>query len=242
MNRKVLYGVLVIGVLLIAMPFAIGLPGKSSSGEKMIDAFGPIMDEQNVQTTADYYYDVFVPLGDVVPAMTQENVDRFNGYLAGFGAVGTEAQNLGPAIVQATGMTEEQVGEYLTTQFPAMNQMFQTLPQMQQDFEGLLGLMGANVGIFEQVPAGLDHYQPLVTTMQEQQQNYDDIASLPDFRAFTWFFVIPGVLLVGLAGFGLLTDRKKGVPVPVGASSGPVGGDEPPSGDKMLVDAASSKH
>lgn len=207
MSRKVLYGVLVIGVLLIVIPFAIGLPGKSSSGEKMIDAFGPIMDEQNVQTTADYYYDVFVPLGDIVPAMTQDNIDRFNGYLAGFGGLGSETQNLGPAFAQATGMTEQQVGEYMTTEFPAMTQMVQGLPQMQQDFEGLLGLMGNNVAIFEQVPGGLDHYQPLVTTMQEQQQNYDDIASLPDFRAFTWFFVVPGVLLVGLAAFGLLSDR-----------------------------------
>jgi hypothetical protein len=105
-------------------------------------------------------------------------------------------------------MSEEQVGEYMTTEFPAMTQMVQGLPQMQQDFEGLLGLMGNNVAIFEQVPAGLDHYQPLVTTMQEQQQNYEEIASLPDFRAFTWFFVVPGVLLVALAGFGLIADRK----------------------------------
>jgi hypothetical protein len=195
-------------LLLIAAPFAIGLPGKASGGEKMIDAFAPIMEENNVETTADYYYNTFVPLGEVVPAMSQENIDKFNSYLAGIGAMGQEAQNLGPAIGQATGMTEEEVGAYMATEFPAMSQMMQALPQMEQDFQGLLGLMGANVGIFSDVPGGLDHYKPLVDTMQAERENYDKVASLPDFRLFTWFFVIPGVLLVALAAFALFGDRK----------------------------------
>ena len=80
---------------------------------------------------------------------------------------------------------------------------------MQTDFAGLLGLMGSNVAIFEQVPAGLDHYEPLVTTMQAEVSNYDKVASLPDFRMFTWFFVIPGVILVGLAVTALMLDRRK---------------------------------
>jgi hypothetical protein len=215
MSRKLMWGVLAIGALLIGMPFVIGLPGKSASGEKMIDAFGPIMEEDAVAKTADYYDNVFVPLGDIVPAMSQENIDTFNGYLAGIGAMGAEAQALGPAFAEATGMSEEQVGEYMATEFPAMTQMMQGLPQMQQDFEGLLGLMGANVGIFEQVPGGLDHYEPLVDTMQAQRENYEDVASLPDFRSFTWFFVVPGVLLVGLALAGLFLGRR--TPGPVGA-------------------------
>ena len=87
--------------------------------------------------------------------------------------------------------------------------MLQGLPQMESDFSGLLGLMGDNVGIFEQVPAGLDHYEPLVTTMAAEVENYDKVASLPDFRLFTWFFVIPGVLLIGIAAVGLLLDGRK---------------------------------
>ncbi len=209
MCRKMMWGVLVVGLLLIAAPFAMGLPGKAAGGEKMIDAFGPIMDEQNVQTTADYYYDVFVPLGNVVPAMTQENIDKFNGYLAGFDAMGVDAQKLVPALAGAMGMSEEQVGEYMATEFPALSQMMQALPQMQQDFNGLLGLMNENVAIFEQVPGGLDHYKPLVDTMQAQRENYDKVASLPDFRLFTWFFVVPGALLVALAAFGLFGNRKR---------------------------------
>ena len=43
--------------------------------------------------------------------------------------------------------------------------------------------------------------------MQEQRANYDKVASLPDFTLFTWFFVIPGVVLVGLAITGLFLGR-----------------------------------
>jgi hypothetical protein len=211
MCRKMMWAVLVIGAFLIVAPFAIGLPSKSADGEQMIDAFAPIMTEENVQTTVDYYEDVFVPLGGVVPAMTQENIDRFNAYLAGFGGLEADAQQLVPALATATGMTEQQAGEYVAAEFPAMAQMLQALPQMQQDFTSLLDLMGANVAIFEQVPGGLDHYRPLVTTMDEQQANYRSVASLPDFRAFTWMFVVPGALLVGLALFGLFGGRGRQV-------------------------------
>ncbi len=209
MIRKVLWAVLVVGAMLIVAPFAMGLPDKADGGQKMIDAFAPIMEETNVDTTATYYYDVFVPLGDVVPAMTQENIDKFNGYLAGFTALGVDAGNMVPALAQAMQMPESDVEAFMGQQFPAMTQMLQGLDQMQSDFSGLLGLMDSNVGIFERVPAGLDHYEPLVTTMQAERGNYDKVASLPDFRLFTWFFVIPGVVLVALAAAGLLADRRR---------------------------------
>ena len=208
MIRKMMWAVFAVGVALIVAPFAMGLPDKADGGQQMIDAFAPIMDEQNVQTTADYYYDVFVPLGDVAPAMSQENIDRFNAYLAGFTAVGVDAENMVPALSQAMGMPEEDVQAFMAAQFAGMTAMLQQLPQMEADFGDLLGLMQANVAIFEQVPAGLDHYEPLVTTMQEQQTNYDKVESLPDFTLFTWFFVIPGVLLVALALTGLFVGRE----------------------------------
>ena len=64
--------------------------------------------------------------------------------------------------------------------------------------------MQQNVGIFGQVPAGLKHYQPLVTTMHANVDNYKQVNSLPDFRLFAVFFVVPGALLILLAGIGLL--------------------------------------
>jgi hypothetical protein len=208
MIRKTMWAVLVVGVALIAAPFVMGLPDKADGGQQMIDAFVPIMDEQNVQTTVDYYYDVFVPLGDVAPAMSRENIDRFNGYLAGFAAVGVDAENMVPALSQAMGMPEADVQAFMAAQFVGMTAMLEGLPRMQQDFDGLLGLMDENVATFERVPDGLAHYEPLVTTMQEQQVNYDKVASLPDFTMFTWFFVVPGVVLVALALVGLFVGRR----------------------------------
>ena len=77
------------------------------------------------------------------------------------------------------------------------------LPEMQRDFNGLLGTMHQNVGIFSRVPAGLAHYRPLVRTMQGNVDNYKQVNSLADFRLFTVLFVVLGVLLVLLAGHGL---------------------------------------
>lgn len=208
MCRKMMWAVLVVGVAMIIAPFAMGLPDKADGGQKMIDAFAPIMTEENVQTTSDYYYDVFVPLGDVVPAMSQENIDRFNGYIAGFEALGVDVEAMVPALAEVMGMTPEQVQGFMADQFPAMTQMMQALPQMQEDFNGLMGLMGANVVVFAEVPGGLEHYELLVTTMEEQRVNYDKVASLPDFTMFTWFFVIPGLLLVAFALIGLFVGRK----------------------------------
>lgn len=209
MIRKMMWAVLVVGVALVAAPFIIGLPDKADGGQKMISAFEPIMEESNVETTAEYYYDVFVPLGEVAPAMSQENIDRFNAYLAGFSALGVDAENMVPALASAMNMPEADVQAFMGDQFPAMSQTLVGLPQMEADFSGLLGLMDANVPIFEQVPAGLDHYEPLVTTMQAEQENYAKVASLPDFRLFTWFFVIPGLVLAALALTGLFVGRKE---------------------------------
>jgi hypothetical protein len=67
MNRKVLWAVLSIGLALVIAPLALGLPGKAASGERMMNGFQPIMQPDQVATTARYYNDVFVPLGTVTP-------------------------------------------------------------------------------------------------------------------------------------------------------------------------------
>ena len=63
--------------------------------------------------------------------------------------------------------------------------------------------------MFANVPPGLAHYKPLVHVMQANVTNYEKVDSLPSFRLFTWFFVIPGVLLVLLAGWPLLAGLLK---------------------------------
>ncbi len=169
MNGKALWwGVLVIGVALIVAPLAMGLPSKSAAGERMINDFQPIMAPNQVQTTADYYYNVFVPLGQITPMYTNANAAKFQNYLTG---------------MQASGL-----------QIP---------PAAEKDFTQLIGSMRQAVPIASQVPAGLAHYKPLVTTMQGNVSDFKQLSSLPNFTLFTWFFVVPGALLVVLSGLGL---------------------------------------
>ncbi|HEV8103636.1 MAG TPA: hypothetical protein VGP69_07870 [Gaiellaceae bacterium] len=207
MNRKLLWAVFAIGLALVIAPFALGLPGKTAAGQRMMNGFQPIMQRDQVATTARYYNQVFVPLGKVTPIMSATNLAKFQTYLRGFGGMQTDAAKLVPLLAQALRMTPVQVQQLMRTQLPAMAAMLQNLPVMQRDFGGLLGTMQQNVGIFRQVPAGLAHYQPLVTTMQANVDNYKQVNSLPDFRLFTVFFVVPGALLVLLAGAGLFGGR-----------------------------------
>lgn len=169
MNRKALWwAVLVIGVALVVMPFAMGLPGKSAAGNRMMNDFRPIMAADKVQQTADYYNNVFVPLGQITPLFSAANAAKFQGYMRSMQAAGIE--------------------------LPA---------PMAKDFSQLIGTMGQAVPIAQQVPAGLQHYKPLVTAMQGNVQDFEQLDQLPPFTMFTWFFVIPGILLIGLSAMGL---------------------------------------
>jgi hypothetical protein len=207
MNRKILWAVLVVGLALVITPFALSLPSKAAAGQRMLDGFRPIMQPAHVQTTADYYNNVFVPLGKVTPMMSAANLAKFQSYLRGFSGMQTDAAKLVPLLAQSLHMTPAQVQALMATQLPAMAAMLKSLPQMQLAFGGLLGTMQGNVDIFGQVPAGIAWYKPLVTTMQANVNNYEQVDSLPDFRLFTWFFVVPGILLVLLSGFGLFGGR-----------------------------------
>lgn len=53
----------------------------------------------------------------------------------------------------------------------------------------------------------------LLDTIHDNRSNYDAVAALPSFRLFPWFFVIPGALLVLLAGTGLAFGRHAWIPV-----------------------------
>jgi hypothetical protein len=154
MNRKALWwAVLVIGAALIVAPLAMGMPGKAAAGQRMLNDFHPLMQAASVQKTADYYNNVFTPLGGVATQFSAAAAD----------------------------------------------------PQMQQQLKPLMPMLQPVIPIFKQVPAGLAWYKPLVTTMQGNVSDYASVDSLPNFNLFTWFFVIPGILLMLLAGGGLYT-------------------------------------
>jgi hypothetical protein len=208
MKRWVFWPILIIGDVFIAFPLSIGMIGKANAGAKMMSDFKPVMKPATVTKTADYYDHVFTNLRPVAQAMTPETVARFNAYLQGLQGVQAESPKLVAAMARVTHMTPAQAQQFLSAQFPAMSQMFAALPQMGKDFGGLLTLMAANLQTFQRVPPGLDHYAPLVRTMQKDVNNYKKANSLPSFRFLPWFFIVPGILLVGFAGYGLLNGRR----------------------------------
>ena len=221
MNRKALWPILLIGAALVVAPFALSLPTKATAGERMIGDFQPIMQAASVKETARYYDDVFVPLGKVAPLMGEATVAKFSGYLEGFGGVQADAARLVPLLASALGLTPAETQAFLGKELPAFAALLQGLPQLQQDFGGLLAVLKANTAVFTQVPAGLDHYEPLVETMQGNVGDYRQVSSLPSFDLFTWFFAVPGALLVLLAGAGLWFGRgeRAAVPEPSPASA-----------------------
>jgi hypothetical protein len=80
MNRKILWAVLVVGLALIVVPFAMSMPSKTAAGQRMLSDFQPIMQPASVQKTADYYDNVFTNLRPVALALTPATVARFQGY------------------------------------------------------------------------------------------------------------------------------------------------------------------
>lgn len=174
MARRLMWPVLVIGIAMVVLPFAISLPSRASAGQKMIDQFHPIMQPASVSQTVTYYNKTFVPLRSVA--------------LGGMAAAKEE-----PALIAAFAkqlhMTPAQVQSFLIGSFPATGALLTNLPKL--------------TPVFAKVPPGLDHYAPLVRTMQANVDNYKQIDGLPNFNLFTWFFVVPGALLVLISAWGL---------------------------------------
>src|SRR6266536_5811494 len=107
----------------------------------MLNGFQPIMQPDQVATTARYYNDVFVPLGTVTPMMSAQNLAKFQAYLKGFAGMQADAAKLVPLLAQALNMTLAQVQALMSKQLPTMSAMLRKLAQMQREFGGLLGTM-----------------------------------------------------------------------------------------------------
>jgi hypothetical protein len=58
----------------------------------------------------------------------------------------------------------------------------------------------------------LNDMTPMIGAMSDGVPQYNAISSLPPFPLFPWFFLVPGVLAAGIAGFGL---RRAPTPIPV---------------------------
>jgi hypothetical protein len=197
MRRFTLAVLVVVGAGLIIAPFAMSMFSRSDNGAQMVNDFRPIMQPANVQTTADYYYNTFVKLRPIALAMNAKTVATFNGYVQGLKAMEQDLAKMPPSQKAA-----------LAQRYPAMAQMLKGLPQMEQTMSGFTAMMAANVTTFKNVPPGLDHYKPLVDTMQANVGNYAAIDALPSMKTFPWFFIIPGLIALLAAAYLLVGDIK----------------------------------
>lgn len=178
-RRAYFWPVLVIGLILVIAPFAISLPSKASDGQAMLDNFHPIMQPASVKETVTY----FGAFQDLRPVAT------------GGIAAASEIPQLVAGLATALKMSPAQVEQFLGSQYPAFGQLLASFPTL--------------VPVFKNVGPGLNDFKPLVTTMQNNVNNYAQVDSLPNFRLFTWFFEVPGVLLVIFSLLGLFTRRQQ---------------------------------
>lgn len=88
--------------------------------------------------------------------------------------------------------------------------------QLRPDLEAALGLDAAGVDARFVPLATFDSQWPkldadmsdMLVKMRRNIDNYKAVAALPPFPLFPWFFVIPGLMIAGLAAWGLRDARK----------------------------------
>jgi hypothetical protein len=131
---------------------------------------------------------------------TTENVQNIQGYFGSM-AVGQGAIRLDivPAL-EHTGLTAAEVAQ----RFPALTALDADWVHILNDMTPMIGAMSDNV------------------------TNYEAVASLPPFPLFPWFFVVPGVLVAGLA-------------LAAGARRTAAGGAEPGHSAVLEPDAAAAR-
>jgi hypothetical protein len=190
MRRAALAALLVVGLGLIIAPFALSMFPRTSKGETMVNDFRPIMQPAAVKTTAAYYFDTFTKLRPIALAMNARTAATLHGYSQGITAMMRDLAKMPPAQQQA-----------LALQYPAMARMLQGLPQMQKTLDGFTAMIAGNLQTFKNVPPGLDHYKPLVDTMQANVGNYAAVDAMPPMGFFPWFFIIPGIVFVLIAAY-----------------------------------------
>jgi hypothetical protein len=178
-TRWILWPILAIGIALVVAPLAISLPSKAAAGQRMLDAFHPIMQPAAVQKTVAYQK-VFADIGPVATAA-----------LAG----APEVPKLFSELATETHMTPAQLAAFLNTNVPVLAQLLSGLPPLSP--------------VFQQVNPGLTWYKPIVSTMQANVADYAKVDGLPDMNLFVWFFAGPGALLVLLSGWGLVGSYRR---------------------------------
>jgi len=156
-RRIALGAVAVIGAFLVIFPLAIGLPGKSAASGDMMTAFRPQMTDT---------------------ALAAGSAD-----IATVGAMSKQMQTqMLPDLAAQMHLSQQQMGQFFATSFPAVSTGMQQLPQVMARFGGLHQIMVDQQGNYQQADQIPTPFLP-PTTM-------------------TLLFVLPGGVLLLIAAFG----------------------------------------
>lgn len=115
------------------------------------------------------------------PFMTPAQVAKFRGYLDTIGAAADEARDdVDPAAAASLGLDAVAYEQRVVL----LHDFEQRWPGIDADMSEMLDRMDRNL------------------------ENYAGVDALPPFTLFPWFFVIPGLLIAGLAGWALVRTRR----------------------------------
>ncbi|MEZ5271191.1 MAG: hypothetical protein R2694_02630 [Ilumatobacteraceae bacterium] len=57
-------------------------------------------------------------------------------------------------------------------------------------------------------------FNPMIATMRDNIDNFEAVDAMPSFDLFPWFFLVPGLIVAGTAGWALRTGRGDEAPDP----------------------------
>jgi hypothetical protein len=129
---------IVLGAMLVAVPFALSLPTKAADADQM---------NANLQ-----------------PVYTQALIRQANAAVTTVGTMGTEMSGtMLPALAEKLGMTEEQLQAFLGENFPATATALQNMPVSMERFQGLVGTFEANLDNYDTMKSV--SFEPIIWTV-----------------------------------------------------------------------------
>ena len=91
---------------------------------------------------------------DFRPLLAEESLDTARADVAGLAAAGEEFQSaVAPAMAQQLGMTPEEFGSMVQSQYPAVAQGMEALPEITATFSGLIDTLDSQRALFESADA-----------------------------------------------------------------------------------------
>lgn len=156
MRSRLLAVALAIGAGLMAAPVMFQMFSRAPKGGEMIDDFRPYM--------------------------TQERVDKFQGYMDEIDAANQELTTKLPALLgERAGIASSELAD----RYPSATAFGREWPNIKAD-------MGDD----------------MLVTIERMLPNFGAVDALPPFPLFPWFFVLPGALVAIVAGLALRRDRR----------------------------------